>query len=102
MSADAIYNGFIDELEKVGYAGAYYAARAASQKSPAKPASAPSPSKLQAAGKLGRRLAIGAGAIGVGSYALGRGLQAGVRDRQQKEREEANRSAQLSGSPAPY
>ena len=66
------------------------------------PVGIPGSGKLKSLGRTGRHLAIGAGVLGVGSYALGRGLQSGIHDRQKKEREEANRAASLSGNPLPY
>lgn len=57
---------------------------------------------LKGIGRTAKRTAIAGGAIGLGAYALGRGLQAGVRERQKKDREEAIRSARLQGNPAAY
>ena len=53
-------------------------------------------------GRSLRRTALGVGLIGVGAYGLGRGLQAGLSDREKSERSEANRAARLSGSRPPY
>ncbi len=49
-----------------------------------------------------KRLAVGAGVLAAGTYGLGRGLQAGLSDREKSEKEEANRSARLSGMRPPY
>lgn len=60
------------------------------------------PGPLATAKKWGKRALVGGGALAVGSYALGRGLQAGIGERQKKEKAEANRAARLAGNPTPY
>lgn len=50
----------------------------------------------------GKRLLIGAGVLAAGTYGLGRGLQAGLSDREKAEKEEANRAARQGGQRPPY
>ena len=50
----------------------------------------------------GKRILIGAGVLAAGTYGLGRGLQAGLSDREKSEKEEANRVARQSGQRPPY
>lgn len=55
--------------------------------------------------KWGTRAAIGGAValpIAAASYGLGRGLRHGELDKEKKQREEAIRSARLSGTPSPY
>ncbi len=50
----------------------------------------------------GKRLLVGAGVLAAGTYGLGRGLQAGLSDREKAEKDEANRAARMSGQRPPY
>lgn len=105
-----------DELQKLGYYGFHPAqqltagaaapgaavpvtpaAPPAAAKAPANPIGSAIRDRLGRAGRFGRNAFIVGGGLALGSYALGRGLQSGVKERQDKEREEARRSAILSG-----
>ena len=59
-------------------------------------------SRLGMVARSAKRTALGLGLIGAGAYGLGRGLQAGLTDREKSERSEANRAARLSGVRPPY
>jgi hypothetical protein len=49
-----------------------------------------------------KRVALGTGLVAAGAYGLGRGLQAGLSDRERAEKEEANRAARAAGMRPQY